>query len=93
MTTNTDPKLDEIRNDKGELPAYAWPGGYPIAYLFGDGETCCPACANGDAVDRQDDPDMAWHIVGYFAHYEGPPIECANCHDEIESAYGDPESE
>lgn len=69
------------RNDDGTLPAYAWPGGYPIIYILADGEILCPACAN-DA--------NGWRIMGADIHYEGPPELCCHCNAEIESAYGEP---
>ena len=75
--------LDAIRNDKGDLPAYAWPGGYPVAYLTGENDTLCPKCANV----VYEAPE-AW-----FIHYEGPDLQCDECYEAIESAYGDPDSE
>lgn len=29
-----------------ELPAYAWPGGYPISYLDAENNELCADCAN-----------------------------------------------
>lgn len=74
----------------GNLPSYAWPGGYPMAYVFEDGDTCCPDCANGDA---RDEDGGGWDVVGWFIHYEGEAEICAHCGEEIESAYGDPAEE
>lgn len=69
-----------------DLPAYAWPGGYPFVYYDKDGEILCPKCANNaDWNDAE--------IIGYDVYEEGPVIQCANCNDDIESAYGDPEQE
>lgn len=81
-------KSKEIRElaaqNGGELPAYAWPGGYPIVYFCRDGEEICPTCANSG--------DENLEIVGYDVFYEGAPMVCA-CGAEVESAYGDPEEE
>ena len=79
------------RNTDGTLPAYAWPGGYPILYLDSHNETLCAACAT-KAADKleEDDKDRP---VAYFVHYEGPSEFCAACNAEVESAYGDPEVE
>lgn len=81
------------RDGDGKYPAYAWPGGYPIVYVLGDGASLCPSCANGehgsDASETADDP--AWRLVDVMIHYEGPPEVCAHCGAEIESAYGDPD--
>ena len=76
--------LDEIRDEStGKLPAYAWPGGYPIIYLTQDGLTVCPWCANKDDTS---DPASAWQVF-----YEGPAERCDDCNIIIESAYGDPD--
>ena len=85
------------RDNNGRLPAFAWPGGYPVMYLFADGAGCCAACANGangsearveNAAD--DDPNDGWHVVGYWIHYEGEPARCEHCGSLTPSAYGDP---
>ena len=68
------------RDSNGKLPAYAWPGGYPIIYITKDGETLCAACAS-----------VADDVEGADVFYEGAPEECAECCTTIESAYGDPE--
>ena len=79
------------RNRAGELPSWAWPGGYPILYLVADGETLCPACANGkhgSLASADENTDSDWRIVGWYIHWEGPPERCAHCEHETESAYG-----
>jgi hypothetical protein len=96
-------KMQQVRDDNdGEFPKYAWPGGYPIYYLLGDNEPLCADCANGqngsEATHRLTDKDgqatdSQWLIVAYEIHYEGAPISCAQCNTQIESAYGNPESE
>ena len=68
----------------GTLIAYAWPGGYPILYYTVSGDVLCAACALC-ALASDDDPVKAAEI-----HYEGPPLECADCGEWTESAYGDP---
>lgn len=93
---------DQLDAD-GQLPAFAWPGGYPLIY-HADGtkfaikraEWLCAKCAtayltNADA-DPEDGPFGRW--VGILtAHplYEGPATECDQCAAEIETAYGDPD--
>ena len=76
-----------------EYPAYAWPGGYPIVYVFADGESCCPKCANTESNITEDWTDTSgWALIGWYVHYEGPPAVCAHCGTAIESAYGDPDA-
>jgi hypothetical protein len=77
-------KLREQHN--GELPAFAWPGGYPMLYLTACNGILCADCATKHTDER--DPVEAWDI-----HWEGPPESCEECNREIESAYGDPAEE
>ena len=79
--------IDTLRNDKRELPAYAWPGGYPLVYVDADGNLLCPDCAN------KPEDEYGAPIVDGFIHYEGPSMFCDDCYKEIESAYGDPEGD
>lgn len=71
------------RNDDGTLPAYAWPGGYPLVYYTRDGLTVCPKCAN--------DPDTSDPVVAQDVYWEGPTLSCDDGGELIESAYGDPD--
>ena len=43
--------LNRVTNEHGKLEAYAWPGGYDIAYYVQEGAMICAFCAN-DARDR-----------------------------------------
>jgi hypothetical protein len=80
--------LDE---NNGELPAYAWPGGYPIYYLDGDNSCLCAACATKSASDPDEVPQFK--PVAFDVYYEGPTMQCDSCNADIESAYGDPDAE
>lgn len=75
------------RMENGQLPAYAWPGGYPIIYFAADNGVLCPKCANSFNADR-DNADQLEPIC-YAIHWEGQPEHCENCNAEIESAYGE----
>ena len=79
--------FDPIRDEDSKLPAFAWPGGYPVLYLDRENETLCPTCAN-----TEDQTPDAEPLTGWFIHYEGPPEFCAECNGQTESAYGDPDS-
>lgn len=77
-------KLAEAREaNDGKLPANAWPGGYPIVYLTGDGLTICPNCAN--------EPDTSDQVVDGDVNWEGADMPCDDCGKMMASAYGDPE--
>jgi hypothetical protein len=84
--------LDATRLPDGTLPAYAWPGGYPMAYLCADGGTLCPDCANGrNGSEASTAPDAApdWRLIDGSVYWEGPPLTCDHCQAAIPSAYGD----
>ena len=65
----------------GTLPAYEWPGGYPMEYVTEDGLEVCPTCANT--------PDTSDPVIAGEVYWEGPPFPCDDCGRLIESAYGE----
>lgn len=85
--------LQEIRDEKGNVPAVAWPGDYPLVYVADDGEILCADCVNDptNPVHETGEPD-GWRVDGYQIHWEGPPEHCSHCRKEIRSAYGDPDN-
>ena len=89
--------IKEIRlENNGELPAFAWPGGYPLYYVTQDCGILCASkeCVNGPEardIDQECPDDDQWNVVAYDIHYEGEPLICDHCGAEIESAYGVPE--
>jgi len=85
--------LAHIRDDNGKLPSYAWPGGYPIVYITGDGGVFCPDCANSEPQCTDPESGSDWLIVTHEIYYEGPVIFCDNCNGTIDSAYGDPDED
>jgi hypothetical protein len=77
---------------------YAWPGGYPLVLLMGDGGCLCPKCLRENytlvrRTQREGTRRDSWFPVSVFIHWEGAPIQCDHCYTQIESAYGDPEEE
>ena len=74
------------------LPAFAWPGGYPLYYVFRDGGVCCPACANANIVlidSEGTNSHGGWALDGFDVNYEDQDLHCDHCHKCIESAYGE----
>ena len=72
---------------------YAWPGGYQINAIMGDGEMMCHHCATTDSCvheDATDDQDTQWCVIAFEIYWEGPPSYCCNCNKDILSEYGDP---
>ena len=92
--------LQRDLNDK--LPAYAWPGGYPIYYITPQQEALCHDCATDD-LDTWCDADWRGPTDRYSLatsnYYDGPQyadvnyedtyLYCAQCDDPIPSAYGE----
>ena len=78
------PEITTLRaENKGTLPSFAWPGGYPLFYMTKKGAVLCPKCANMNC-----DSDILDPVTGADVHWEGEPISCEGCDAEIESAYG-----
>jgi len=83
-----DMKLRFPEPDKdGKLPAYAWPGGYPLIYFDRENSVLCAECATKSLNDSGEVPQFRPEDV--HVYYEGPSLFCDQCNKEIESAYGD----
>jgi hypothetical protein len=81
----------------GELPAYAWPGGYAIYYLTNSGDVLCAPCATRDLLDYLSDmtetpdaptaydPPIAYGAIGATEDppEDGEDLTCDNCHAVI----------
>lgn len=86
-------KLSEIKRVL-RSGKYAWPGGYPMFFVTGDGEALSfeAACANFReivAAHKGGDRHDQWYLVDYDINYEDPYLYCAHTGDRIESAYAD----
>lgn len=64
------------------LPAHAWPGGYPLYYLDGDGCILCAPCATRAS-------EYSSCTIAADVHWEGDALTCEQCNESIESAYGE----
>lgn len=49
MTAQIQSLLDD---NEGQLPTYAWPGGYPLYFICADNEVSCPKCAEHFTYDN-----------------------------------------
>lgn len=83
-TPNATPEL--LAKTKGEIPQHA--EGYPLIYVTTEGDTLCPKCAAKPRASIAGAPVCAFDIF-----YEGAPMQCDDCGEEIQSAYGDPDNE
>ena len=90
---------DDLNNSKGiikpygmitDMDYYAWPGGYPMFYITGDGGVLCPKCVN-ENLELLDEFDPQWYVIGYDVNYEDEHLYCDHCGEKIESAYGEDE--
>ena len=68
---------------------YAWPGGYALLALMDDGETLCHACITGEEEVHEVGDADGWKFVDAFIHWEGSPLLCAHCNEELLSEYGE----
>ena len=75
--------LAEEQSAKGELPAFGFPGGYPIYYVDDSQMFLCAKCANADKDSRH-------VIVDYAINWSDSSLLCEECNNPIESAYDDP---
>ena len=84
----------EVNRDK--LPAYAWPGGYPLFYIFTDGGVICPKCLNENIVEIDEanrekgqhfNSHGGWAVEGVDCNWEDDDLHCDHCHQQIEPAY------
>jgi len=66
----------------GQLPAYAWPGGYPLFYLTESNAVLCPEHANAEGNYSDE------LIVDGNINWEDPHLYCDHG-ERIESAYAE----
>lgn len=70
---------------------YAWPGGYPLFLIMGDGECLCATCTEknlglivGNTVSQL---DREWQAIAQEVNWEDESLYCAHCNEPIEVAY------
>lgn len=74
----------------GKLPSYAWPGGYPMYYIYFDAyghpAILCPECAQEtwEQIQRGEETGTLY----FETNWEDPELYC-ECGKRIESAYGE----
>jgi hypothetical protein len=74
-------KLAQAQPD-GKLPAFAFPGGYPLYYVDAENNVLCPDCAN-------ENDEFSAQLVNWDINYEDAYFFCDHCSKQIESAYGE----
>jgi hypothetical protein len=68
----------------GELPAFAWPGGYTMFYITASGDALCAKCATADLLAAEsDDPPVAYGAYGATEDYPEDDEHCVSCGDVI----------
>jgi hypothetical protein len=76
---------------------YAWPGGYSKVLVMSDGESMCAQCVKENyklilRATRDNDSRSGWAALYEAVHWEGAPLQCANCNQDMPSEYGDPDA-
>jgi len=93
---------DDVSNTNGiikpyemitEMDYYAWPGGYSLFYFTKDGGVLCPKCVNKNLELLSDEDDPQWYVIGCEMNEENDDMYCENCGEQIESAYGEDDSD
>ena len=79
--------IKEMCGTDGKLPAYVWPGGYPVFYMAQDNGVLCPTCANDYKADR--DTREQLEPVAADVNWEDADLFCEHCNTRIESAYAE----
>lgn len=92
LTVRDNPNhIMNVKRDSNDLlPAYAWPGGYPIVYYTGEQEALCYKCAteeldvlsDGDDPVRRDSDAVQWYDINYEQHEH-----CVECTLHMPGAY------
>ena len=68
--------------------AFSWPGGYPTYAIMDDGAALCHACTSREEEVHVGGDADGWRYEGADIHWEGDPLICSHCGEEIPSAYG-----
>ena len=77
------PHVSSVGLVAGCLPAYAWPGGYPLFYLDGENSVLCPTCADQSRHDMVE----SFRPVAVDVNWEDEDMHCDQCSRPIECAY------
>jgi len=72
---------------QGNLPEFAWPGGYTIFYITARGDTLCAKCATEEIVlwqaGESEDPPVDYGAFGATDDYPVDDCRCDNCSEVI----------
>ena len=73
---------------------YAWPGGYPMYLVTADCDCLCMECAKKEygqiaRANKYPGTNEQWEPVGVEVNWEDTDLYCADCNEQIESAYGE----
>lgn len=87
----------KLEVNRDPLPAFAWPGGYPMFYVFADGGAVCPACVNRNVSEIDEDVRRGgrrnshggWAVDAWEVNWEEPDMHCDHCGKRIPSAYAE----
>ncbi len=83
----SDAMREHADEETGELDAYTSVGGYPLFYIVGEGDVCCPTCVNDPSTGV--DPWCGNKVTAYDINYECVDLYCDDCNERIESAYAE----
>lgn len=93
----TFPRIKNLRQLKATLRngSYAWPGGYPMYFICGDGEALAFKTVKNNFKEIVSAfmlcEDAQWRVIGCEVNWEDTELYDAHTNEQIESAYGDDE--
>jgi len=77
--------LTELRDEAGNLPAFAWPGGYDVMYLTKGCTVLCAKCANAEeqaAMESGEAPDDPIEAAQAMCDSDSC-VYCENCNAQL----------
>jgi len=77
-------QIELARNENGEILKHAWPGGYPLVFVVGDGSTLCADCLN--QAESEGLTGDEWNVVGFEIPYE-TCVGCDDCGEQFGPVY------
>ena len=95
MRRNLNPMTVAAFNEALANGPYAWPGGYPLFFVMGDGEAmsfkACEAERERIAAELADTEhgDAEWSPIALKINWEDAALYCVHTNERIESAYAD----
>lgn len=77
-------KILLARGENGDILKCAWPGGYPLVFVMGDGSTLCADCLN--EAEKEELTGDEYVVEGFVIPYESLVV-CEECGEQFGPVY------